>query len=292
MFRIITLAALCCLGIATAQAQQSSPKAPASEAVQLSIALDPAHPTAERLREFSALMREANAGDAEAQDIAGSWYWRGRAQPGVVVEQDLTQARALLSHAAIQGRLGAMAKMAELELETGRTFEAMLWAQVYGHYQPLEAGIIHERAHENEDYTGFLLSRIYAKFDRKRMAEADTMLNAFLAKYDAAIRAGVEHSGEIVEHGDLHELNSKDLKLHAVPLTEPGVAEFFIVYGPDGQPVQVLPIVAYPDSSHHLAAKLAAAAQQIRVNSVKAPDLRYAVMPVIYITGKYQVNKT
>ena len=292
MFRTIALAALCCLGIAAAHAQQTSPTAPASQHVQLSIVLDPARPTAERLREFSALMQAANAGDAGAQNIAGSWYWRGHAQPGVVVEQDLSQARALLSHAAIQGQLSAMAKMAELELEAGRTFEAMLWAQVYGHYQPLETKKAHQKAHEDEDYTGFLLSRIYAGFDRKRMAEAGTMLNAFLAKYDASIRAGVEHSSEVVEHGNLHELNLEHFKLHAVQPTEPGVAEFFIVYGPDGQPVQVLPIVAYPDSSHHLAAKLAAIAQQIRVNSIKEPDLRYAVIPIVYITGKYKVNKT
>ncbi|GAA0889945.1 hypothetical protein [Rhodanobacter soli] len=292
MFRATTLAVLCCLGIAAAHAQQTSPTAPASGDAQLSTVLDPARPTAERLREFSALMQEANAGDAIAQDIAGSWYWRGHAQPGVVVEQDLTQARALLSHAAIQGRLGAMAKMAELELEAGRTFEAMLWAQVYGHYQPLETKRAHEKAREDEDYTGFLLSRIYAKFDRKRVAEVGTVLNAFLAKYDATIRAGVEHSSDVAEHGNLHELKAKDHQLHSVPLTEPGVAEFFIVYGPDGQPVQVLPIVAYPDSSHHLAAKLVAIAQRIRVNSIKAPDLRYAVIPVTYITGKYRVNKT
>ncbi len=290
MFRTTTLAVLCCLGI-TAHAQQTSPTDPTSGDVQLSIVLDPARPTAERLREFSALMQEANAGDAGAQDIAGSWYWQGHAQPGVVVEQDLTQARALLGHAAIQGRLGAMAKMAELELEAGRTFEAMLWAQVYGHYQPLGRKRAHEKAHEDEDYTGFLLSRIYAKFDRKRMDEVGTALNAFLAKYDATIRAGIVHSNEVVEHGNLHELTPKDLPFHAVPLTEPGVAEFFIVYGADGQPVQVLPVVAYPDKTHHLAARLVPIAQQIRVNPIKEPDLRYALIPITYNTGKYMVNK-
>jgi hypothetical protein len=291
MHRTTALAALCCLGIAAAHAQQTSPTAPASGDVQAPIVLDPARPTAERLRGFSALMREANAGDANAQNITGSWYWRGHAQPGVVVEQDLTQARALLSHAAIQGQLRAMAKMAELELEAGRTFEAMLWAQVYGHYQPLATKRAHEKAHEDEDYTGFLLSRIYAKFDRKRMAEVGIALNAFLAKYDATIRAGATHSNEVAEHGNLHELNPKDYQLHPVPLTEPGVAEFFIVYGPNGRPVQVLPITAYPDDSHHLADKLVPIAKQIRVNPTKEPGLRYAVIPITYVSGKYRVNK-
>src|SRR5262249_49754298 len=97
--------------------------------------LDTDAPAADRQAAFDAYKKDALAGDIAAQDFVGNLYRLRRSLPGNIVARDTDQAFRYLSTAGAHGFIIAMAKTAELELELKKPYEAMLWAQLYGHYE-------------------------------------------------------------------------------------------------------------------------------------------------------------
>src|SRR5215468_208070 len=97
--------------------------------------LDANAPSAERQAAFDAYKKDALGGDIAAQYFVGNLYRLGDRLPGNIVARDSDQAFRYLSTAGAHGFIIAMAKTAELELELEKPYEAMLWAQLYGHYE-------------------------------------------------------------------------------------------------------------------------------------------------------------
>ncbi|MDF4002889.1 hypothetical protein P3W33_05655 [Luteibacter sp. PPL552] len=244
--------------------------------------LDPATPDAERQRLGDALMCSALAGNASSQEIAGSLYRWGPRHPAHVFPEDHARARDLLTAAASQGRLGAMLKLAELELADGHPREAMIWVQVEGQFYRRREG----KADVVEDttvasYYVMLLKRATDALGRWDVAALDREIDARIAMVEAQIAALPPHHdrspplsrGKVPPQQRMHGASPTDIQ-------EGAYAQFFAEIGPDGRVARSWLIDAYPNPGSGL--RVSRALQEVRWNALPAGDttMRYAIVPL------------
>lgn len=251
--------------------------------------LDPATPLEERRRLFSRYERLAKEGGYGSQYLVGSIYRLGEDAPAPIVTRDLGQARVYLGNAALNGYRMAMAKMAELELADGHPLDAMVWAQVFGHY----SGATDPRTDKHKfGYLADLLHRISEKLDKTQMANVPAYVSQFVAQHDAQIRAADKDdaAGSTSGDNDLHRTfapQAYETMDHRLLPT--GMADYVVAYGPDGHAQAAWLMDALPTLK--VGRELRPIAMQTRVNPTPAAKgLRYAFFPVTYDDGSYGIR--
>lgn len=279
------LAALACLALATrmAFAVDCPTDLPPTGALIGEGLLDKDTPDAKRQELAHLLLCSAVAGNANSMDVAGSLYRWGPRHPAHVFEEDHDKARDLLNGAAAQGRLGAMLKLAELELADGNAREAMIWVQIeHAYYQT------HDYAKKEggdtiagAGYFTMLLKRVNDALgpvdDQKLIADVNTRM-AGLEKLGAA---HPWHKPDGPGLGNLH----RPARFRLAPITnterdEGSYAQYFIEVAPNGDITRRWLIDAYPEPSSGM--RLARAVEQMHWDPLKPgeKDMRYALMPV------------
>lgn len=247
--------------------------------------LNASRPRAERMKLFAHMIALANQGQVPAQDLAGTLYWRGARIHGSPVKTNLVQARKLLANAAIHGDTLAMAKLGELELAAGRLPQAMVWAQLYARYvNPMAL----QRGHHGGDtaYASDLIGRIL-KAGGKIDAATKTRVASMVNRFDKSIRRGIDayqnkkRSGRVfLIHGpagapprDIDNLN--------------GVAEYLIGFDPDGKPVNIMVLDAFPHPE--LATLLREPINHVMANpNHDVTGTRYLRVPLTHNAVKYR----
>lgn len=250
---------------------------------------DPATPLEERHRLFSRYERLAKEGGYGAQYLVGSIYRLGDDAPAPVVARDFEQARVYLGNAALNGYQMAMAKMAELELADGHPLDAMVWAQVFGHY----SGATDPRADKREfGYLADLLHRVSEKLDKTQMANVPAYVGQFIAQHDAQIRAATNSNADEAASSsdDLHRTFAPEtyetMDHRRLPT---GMADYVVAYDPEGHAQAAWLMDALPTLK--VGRELRPIAMHTRVNPTPAAKaLRYAFFPVIYDNGSYGIR--
>jgi len=257
---------------------------------RLSKLLDANAPVAERQAAFDAFKKDALAGDIAAQYFVGNLYRLGERLPGNIVGRDADQAFRYLSTSAGHGFIIAMAKTAELELELKKPYEAMLWAQLYGHYEGYGDTKVNEANHRARvgGYYAGLLRRAYAAFgsDEAQTLAMQADYLAFIEQHDADIRAGMAlgiDARTAVEPGKAprapQKLNFSSVKLGMPQHAQDDLGEFVVAFDAQGKTKEVLLFDFTPDLA------IAADARDAlrRVEAEPANDgidaLRYAWVP-------------
>jgi len=261
---------------------------------RLSRLLDGDSAQADRAAIFDEFKRRALAGDIYAQYVIGSLYRAGEHLPHGFVKDDPDEAARYLSTAAAHGYLNAMAKMAELELARGHALEAMIWAQLYGHYSGAAKPTKDDR-NKAGDYLADLLHRIYDRFDNARMGEVDRDLNAFVAEHDADVRAGMKANRRRYASSSAGPTKKLDLKFQPPP-TDPlhgrrdTLADYVVAFGPDGHAEQAWLLDAVPDMRTGIELKSVALRMQVDADA-STTALRYALLPVRLTYRNYSLRK-
>jgi hypothetical protein len=226
--------------------------------------------------------------------LVGSLYRLGREHPAALVDRDLDKAKLLLSHAALEGSLRAMASMAEAELSDGDAMSAMVWAQVYAHYMRKYS------SHRGSDtYAADLLDRAYARVGRTSAAQRDITqyVNAFVATHGPKIESAFSPKADgrtwtptcrpLNDVWPLKQVKGDD-KIARIrgdrstrSKARPGIALFEIWVNPEGGVVKALVIDSLPDRV--TAEILRDSVEALRFNAV-APDapLRPGMVPVSF----------
>jgi hypothetical protein len=260
--------------------------------------LDVHTPTAERKRLFDGYEHSAQNGNASDQYLVGSLYRVGQQLPNSPVARDLNKASLYLSNAAARGNVYAMAKMAEIDLESGDYLQAMNWAQLYAHYSSL----LPEDDRPAPGYLAELINRISKKYDSHKDADVLKDVNQFIAAYDAGIRAELDHGYLQVFSDDnpMKETSSRErnMSLHqrldpafdeAVPMA--GFADYVVAFKPDGTASEAWPIDVVPSTG--LNEKLRPYAMAITVSpATNKADvaLRYAATPIILDDHRFKLS--
>src|SRR5690349_7948203 len=176
LVRCVGLAALLVLSFpAAAEVAELEPCEPYDAAADV---LNPGGDPALRQASLQRLIADSRLeGNSYSRYLLGNLYRLGRKHPAALVDRDLAKARPLLSNAALDGYLMAMAGMAEIELANGEAMSAMVWAQAYHHYfERQKAGEGGKKA-----YVADLLDRIYARLGRSK--EVDREIQEYLASF-------------------------------------------------------------------------------------------------------------
>jgi hypothetical protein len=247
--------------------------------------LDAGVPKVERLQLFSRVMTLANGGQVRAQDLAGTLYWRGPLTPGSPVDQNLDQARSLLANAAVHGDVLAMAKLGELELQAGRTTQAMVWAQMYVRYlHPLESA--RSRSMERDAYASDLIQRIMDAGGKIDDAVRNDVV-AMTTKYDGTIRDGIEAFQQERQNGRTRLIRGPFAADAPENRNLNGVAEYMQAFDASGAPGKAWLLAAYPDPK--LDSVLRAYLDQVQANQVeKGAGERYLRIPVVHNARKFK----
>lgn len=199
--------------------------------------LDASVPLGERLELFNNVMALANKGQVRAQDLAGTLYWQGPAIEGSPVPRKLDQARNLLANSAVNGNLLAMAKLAELELQAGRTDKAMVWAQLYARYRdPTKS--IRARSRHNSGYTTDLIERI-VKAGGKTDKAIQTEVSGMVSLFDDRIRRGIEAFQNQRRSGETFLFRRPSGTDKQEDRNVNGLAEYMVEFHPDGKPGRI-----------------------------------------------------
>lgn len=220
--------------------------------------LDANAPAAERQAAFDACKKDALAGDIAAQYFVGNLYRLGNQLSGNIVGRDTDQAFRYLSTAGAHGFIIAMAKTAELELELKKPYEAMLWAQLYGHYEGYGDAKVNEANHRSRvgGYYAGLLRRAYAAFgsDAVQTRAMQSDYQAFVDQHDADIRAGMalgRDARAAVEPGKAprapQKLNLSSVKLGTPRHAQDTLCEFVLGFDAQGKTKEVLLFDCTPD---------------------------------------------
>jgi hypothetical protein len=211
----------------------------------------------------------------------GSLYRLGRNHPAKMVDRDLQKAYLLLSNAALEGELMAMAGVAEIKLKEGDAMSAMVWAQSYIHFlRELEPSL----AKTSEPHMADLLNRIYRRIDRspESAQEITQYVAAFVATHGEKIRENhgwtlPSGEGPMCQHAStlwpLRRIaDADDSRLRnnraARKLRSPGLVDYQLWVSPEGKVVHALVIDSLPDERTALG--LQATIEQMRFNKVDA----------------------
>jgi hypothetical protein len=225
---------------------------------RLSKLLDANAPAAERHAALDAYKKDALAGDIAAQYFVGNLYRLGDRLPGNIVGRDADQAFRYLSTAGGHGFIIAMAKTAELELELKKPYEAMLWAQLYGHYEGYGDTKVNEANHRSRvgGYYAGLLRRAYAALgsDEAQTRAMQSDYQAFVNQHDADISAGMALGRDArtpVEPGKAprapQKLNFGSVKLGMPQHAQDNLGEFVVAFDAHGKTKEVLLFDCAPD---------------------------------------------
>jgi TPR repeat protein len=220
-------------------------------------------------------------------------YRVGDRLPDALVARDDDKARRYLSTAAAHGNLHAMAKMAEIEFEDKHLLEAMIWAQIYGHYA-LESKLDQIKTNKPAGYYGDLLHRLYAHFDEKQMPDVIQHLNAFITAHNDDIRTGMSSNETEYESTSTR---AKSQKLTFAPMVtalpqhhRDCYAEYLVEFASDGSATQAWILDALPDIT--VGKDLRAAAMRVRVNAIDGTSpSRFALVPIDFSFEQYTLRK-
>lgn len=237
--------------------------------------LDSSVPQAERIKLFAQLVNLANQGQVRAQELAGTIYWQGQKTPGSPVQQNFQQARILLANASAQGDVPAMAKLSELELADGRTFQAMIWAQLYAHYlNPLKsARSTHGIGYA---YAMDLIDRIIKAGGENTLNDkVARSVNALVAKFNEQIRHGIDVFKKQSRSGSTHLItgpSGPSLRGELSKLS--GEADYIVAFDASGTQKGTWLIASYPTSN--IATLMQSRLEHVRANPVaEGSSLRY-----------------
>lgn len=245
---------------------------------QMSALLDPAQPDEVHAHEMARLQLAAKDGSRKANYLLGALYRMGPEHPAALLPRDLDLAKRHLGRAALDGELGAMAGLAEIELKRGAAMEAMIWAQAMMHY---------DREYEEfsdstrRAYQADLLKRAFDALgsgDRERkQQDIEEFLGGFLAKYGERIEAGLLE-GPAPKDGckpaydyaswPLSLASDKRVRMalnrQSRSVQDPGHGLFHIEVHPDGTVGQVLVFDGLPGATH--AKALVGTVQRLQFN--------------------------
>jgi hypothetical protein len=249
-----------------------------------SVILDPQQPLATRRQALAQL--EQHAPDAGQGDLylLGSLYRMGPRASGAPVAQDLDKATLYLGNAALCGSLLAMAKMAEIKLATRKYREAMIWAQVFAHY----AMLLPEGERPPEGYIAELVQRILDKLGRSSIPQVMPDVADFIARHDAAIRAGTSSrvgGTSSRPKPKEHSLVTPEGRFAA----RSGFADYLLVFRPDGSVAHAWLLDAVPDPAlgetlRHYVSEMTLPAQPAGTDA----KLRYAWLPAMLDDHRYR----
>jgi hypothetical protein len=265
--------------MATAPAQDDSTKA-------WSVILDPQQPLAVRQQTLAGLEKQAADGDQGELYLLGSLYHMGPHASGAPVPQDLDKATLYLGNAALRGSLLAMAKMAEIKLDTRKYREAMIWAQVFAHY----AMLLPDGERPPEGYTAELVQRILDKLGRSSIPQVMPDVADFIAQHDASIRAGTS------SHFDAKTPRPKPKERSVTTpdgrfAPQSGFADYLLAFRPDGSVAHAWLLDAVPDPA--LGESLRHYVSEMTIPAAPAgtgTSLRYAWQPAMFDDHRYRMT--
>lgn len=246
---------------------------------------DESIPIAERQTMLAKLEEDAGQADSHELYLLGSLYHMGRHAPGSPAQADADRAGLYLANAAVRGSVLAMAKMAEIKLDTHQYREAMNWAQIYAYYalrQPM-------KNEGDESYGAELVLRAKQNVERSEMDAIMKDVTSFVAANDAAIRAGLKASAA----GPRYQPSTKRRFIETSPLErapDAGIVDFVIGFRADGTAAKVLLIDAVPRQD--LADTLRASADNMTLPADTNQDkaLRYVWVPLVLSDRRYAVR--
>lgn len=262
---------------------------PSDELVVLS---DKNGSTAERIAALARLEQCASRGSMPAQDFVGSIYWMGDSLPHALVRTNLAKARLYLSNAAAQGQVIAMAKLAEIELAAGNTDSAMVWAQLFAHYQALMPG----STAPGRGYLAELLQRIYLHFNRAHLPSVTQDANAFVASYDTAIRSSAlrntQNSSKIARMLDPHAPHTVMFS----PVTQPDMpyscySEYLIAFNNDGSTYGTWMLDAMPTTGCGSRLREIAMHARAAPDRDTSPGVRLILQPIVFQDQRYHLDQ-
>ncbi|HEY8009745.1 MAG TPA: hypothetical protein VIE67_01950 [Rudaea sp.] len=247
--------------------------------------LDASAPAAERELVLDQYRKDALAGDIAAQYFIGNLYRLGNKLPGNIVARDPDQAFRYLSNAGAHGFIIAMAKTAELELELKKPYEAMLWTQLYGHYEGYGDAKVDAANHRPRTggYYANLLHRTYAVFgsDATQTQAMQADFQAFIEQHDAEIHAGMvlgrdaRAAPEQKPRPAPQKINFSSLKAGLPAHAQDDLGEFVVAFSADGKVKRVFLFDCTPDIA--MGPELSSAMLRIQAEATTDQDgLRYA----------------
>jgi hypothetical protein len=259
---------------------------------RMSTLLDPAQSEAVHAHELARLQLAASKGSRQANHLLGALYRMGPEHPAALLPRDLDLAKRHLGLAALDGELGAMAGLAEIELNRGDAMAAMVWAQAMMHYdREFEAFSDSTR----RAYQADLLKRAFDALgsgdrDRKQQ-DIEEFLGGFLAKYGERIEAGLLEAPAAdsgckasYDHASwpLSLASNKRVRIalnrQSRSLSDPGHGLFHIAVQPDGTVGKVLVFDGLPGAAH--AKALVGTVERLQFNAAPDAPSRTALLPM------------
>ena len=298
-----TIAALLCLSVAHAHAASvpDAQKIENKEDYDSRILLDANQGPERQLVEAGRVRAVAETGDPYAQYLLGTLYRLGKSHPAKLFERDDDKAGKYLSNAAVNGRVFAMAGMAELELRRKQPMKAMVWTQAFAHYELVHGEIFNDKLPDHQAYAAFLLKR---SFDALGHSDAvqnqiEQLFTDFMQQHDARIRAALTETRDSQKaikqdqsalhriHGGRMEIsmpNSREQQMHS-----PGVAVFLAGVDAKGRVEKLLVIDSLPDQT--FATGLNGSVRSMRFNTADKPgQLRWVTIPMSYDDQSVQLK--
>ena len=287
-FRLRHVIGLACLmaGTGFALPAVAATSAPGDSTVAWSVILDPQQPLPVRQRTLAAI--EENARDADPGELylLGSLYEMGPRASGSPVARDVDKATLYLGNAALGGSLLAMAKMAEIDMNTRKYREAMIWAQVFAHY----ATLLPDGERPPDGYTAELVQRILDKLGRSGIPQVMPDVANFIAQHDASIRAG--SNSRFGGHAPGPKPKERSVVAPEGRFAAPsGFADYLLAFRPDGSVAHAWLLDAVPDpalgeSLRHYVSEMTIPAE----SADRAGRLRYAWLPAMFDDHRYRMS--
>ena len=241
-------------------------------------------PKPDRLASFEHLTALADRGSALVQFLVGAMFRSGMEHPTHLVPRDLDRAAIYLSNAAVNGQVDAMASMAELSLQQHKALDAMVWAQLFAHYDAANpATAAHEVGVKAKGYTAKLLLRCAdAGRDTIEQATLNERLQSFVAEYDARIKQHREH-GTGFPHAQTLEFDGAQVIRVSDYLKDSARADYVIGVDKSGLVKKVITIEAWPEA--RLADDIQPLLGRLRFKKLQDPaaqNLRWGILPMSF----------
>lgn len=255
--------------------------------------LDPGVPIEQRraiVRELEAIAKDDSKPDVLY--LLGSLYRQDPAHSSSPLEQDLNRARELLSRAALNGRILAMAKLSTLELQADNRFEANVWAQLYYHY----AKDLAKTEPHGDGFAAFILRNAQDGFPNKDIERLGSTVGSMINQYDAQIRLGLK---KLVESDSGNRFRDARAGKHLVvnPETtkgrrpEPGISEYVLEFAADGSAKQAWAIDAWPNSRLARILRKIALGYRVEPGVAQEASGTLAVLHVMVDAGRYRMRE-
>ena len=284
------------LMLAAGMASAAEPALPVCEAKPLAqVLFNPEGDPALRKASLDELESDLAGASAYSKFVLGTFYRLGERHPAALTGRDTDKARRLLAHAALGGRLEAMAASAELELAEGEPMAGMVWAQVYAHYAH------RQYPSQYRTYQADLINRAYGKLPPGKDTEQEVgeLVAGFLAAQGPRIEKGLSESDASLtsdEEGctpihDAYETrldNSRRVQMREprgigvatrAPSYNPGLALFWLRVTPSGEVAEAFTVDSLPGPQ--FAKTMHATVRALRFNAVSedAP-MRDVLLPM------------